>query len=209
MTNEYQGPMVSFTEVDLDMVQHLHNDALVITLKIGDYQIRRILVDQGSSCDIMYVRCYKKLGLHLDDMEQSNSPMVGFNGTPTWPLGAMNLEVQACTKKVSTEFTVIDTLSPYNVILGKPWLYAMKVVPLTLHQLLWFPTEHGIEEVRGDQMQKKNYSMTAMKSICNVREGETEEIEDKDIEVLDNVGKEPADKRKKWTSYWKPRPFGR
>ncbi|XP_028098011.1 uncharacterized protein LOC114297742 [Camellia sinensis] len=33
--DEPQGPMMSFTEQDLDMVQHLHNDALVISLKIG------------------------------------------------------------------------------------------------------------------------------------------------------------------------------
>ncbi|XP_028122747.1 uncharacterized protein LOC114319881 [Camellia sinensis] len=137
---------------DLDMVQHPHNDALVITLKIGKFQVRRILVDQGNSCDIMYVTCYKGLGLHLDDLEQSNNPMVGFNGTPTWSLGATNLEVQAGTKKVSTEFTVIDTPSPYNVILGRQWLHAIRVVPSTLHQLLRFPTEHGIEKVRGDQV---------------------------------------------------------
>ncbi|XP_028102949.1 uncharacterized protein LOC114302158 [Camellia sinensis] len=61
--------MVSFTEADLDMVQHPHNDALVITLKIRECQVRCILVDQGSSCDIMYVRCYKELCLHLDDLE--------------------------------------------------------------------------------------------------------------------------------------------
>ncbi|XP_028070024.1 uncharacterized protein LOC114272503 [Camellia sinensis] len=36
--DECQGPMVSFTDADLDMVQHLHNDALVITLKIGECQ---------------------------------------------------------------------------------------------------------------------------------------------------------------------------
>ncbi|XP_028117730.1 uncharacterized protein LOC114315310 [Camellia sinensis] len=64
-TSEYQGPMISFTEADLDIVQHPHNDAQVVTLKIGDCQ--------------MYVRCYKELGLHPDDLEQSNSPMVGFN----------------------------------------------------------------------------------------------------------------------------------
>ncbi|XP_028106970.1 uncharacterized protein LOC114306011 [Camellia sinensis] len=92
-TNEYYGPVVSFTEADLDMVQHPHNDALVIMLQIGKCQVRCILVDQGSSCDIMYVRCYKEFGLHLDNLEQSNSLMVGFNRTPTWPLGATNLEV--------------------------------------------------------------------------------------------------------------------
>ena len=100
----------------------------------------------------MYVRCYKELGLLPDDMEQSNGPMVGFNGTPTWPLGTVSLEVQAGSRKIKTEFTIIDTPSPYNIILGRPWLHAMGAVPSTLHQLLRFPTEHGIEEVRGDQL---------------------------------------------------------
>ncbi|XP_028070013.1 uncharacterized protein LOC114272488 [Camellia sinensis] len=68
-TNEYQGLVISFTEVDLDAVQHPYNDALVITLKIGDCQVRRILIDRSSSCDIKYVRCYKELGLHPDDLE--------------------------------------------------------------------------------------------------------------------------------------------
>ncbi|XP_028065033.1 uncharacterized protein LOC114268122 [Camellia sinensis] len=174
-TDEHQGLMVSFTEADLDMVQHPHNNALVITLKIGDCQ----------------VRCYKELGLHPDDLEQFNSLMVGFNGTPTWPVGATNLEVQAGMKKVSIEFTVIDIPSPYNVILGR---HTMRAVPLTLHQLLQFLTEHGIEKVRGDQIQAKNYSMAAMKSTCNVRETEIVEIKDEDMEVLDDVNKELADK---------------
>ncbi|KAF5934245.1 hypothetical protein HYC85_030416 [Camellia sinensis] len=65
------------------MVQHPYNDALIVTLKIGECQVRRILIDQGSSCEIMYVRCYKEFGLHRDDLEQSNSSMVEFNGMPT------------------------------------------------------------------------------------------------------------------------------
>ena len=63
-----------------------------------------------------------------------------------------------------------------------------------MHQLLRFPTEYGIEEVRGDQLQVKNYSMVAMKSTYNIQEPETAEIEDENVEVLEDVGKEPAEK---------------
>ncbi|XP_028058314.1 uncharacterized protein LOC114262149 [Camellia sinensis] len=86
--------MVTFTEADLGMVQHPHNDALVVTLKIGEYQ----------------VRCYKELGLHQDDLEQPNSPTVKFNGTLTWPLRAINLEVQAGTKKASNNEAEYEAL---------------------------------------------------------------------------------------------------
>ncbi|XP_028102551.1 uncharacterized protein LOC114301784 [Camellia sinensis] len=90
--------MVSFTEADLDMVQHPNNDDLVVSLKIGECQIKRILIDQ---------------------------------------------------------------------------------------------------EIKGDQVQAKNCSMAAIKSTCNVRETETVNIEGEDMEVLDDVGKEPVDKSEK------------
>ncbi|GMP73163.1 hypothetical protein CsSME_00030995 [Camellia sinensis var. sinensis] len=123
--------------------------------------------------------------------------MVGFNGTPTWPLGITSLEVQADTRKVITEFTVIDTPSPYNIILGRPWLHAMRAVPSTLHQLLRFPTEHGIEVVRGDQLQAKNCSMAAMKSTYSIREPKKAEIEDEDVEVLEDVARSQPRRAKK------------
>ena len=64
----------------------------------------------------------------------------------------------------------------------------------TLHQLLRFPIEYGIEEVRGDQLQAKNCSMAAKKSTCSIREPKKAEIEDEDVEVLEDIGKEPAEK---------------
>ena len=127
--------MILFTDEDLDMVQHLHDDALVVTLKIRECHVRHILIDQSITYDIMYIRCYKERDLHKDDLEQSDSPIVKFNGMSTWPLGTMNLEIQAGTKTITTVFTVIDTLSPFNIFLGRLWLHAMRVVPSTLHQL--------------------------------------------------------------------------
>ena len=70
----------------------------------------------------------------------------------------------------------------------------MGAVPSTLHQLLRFLTEHGLEEVRGNQLQAKNCSMAAMKSTCSIRELGNAEIEDEDVEVLEDVNKEPAEK---------------
>ena len=70
----------------------------------------------------------------------------------------------------------------------------MGAIPSTLYQLLRFPTEHGIEEIRGDPLQAKNCSMAAMKSTCSIKEPAKAEIEDEDVEVLEDVGKEPAEK---------------
>jgi hypothetical protein len=54
-----------------------------------------------------------------------------------------------------TEFFVLNAYSPYNAILGKPWLHQMGVVPSTLYQQLRFLTLQGIMEIVGDQLVAK------------------------------------------------------
>uniref|UniRef100_A0A2N9I7G3 Uncharacterized protein n=1 Tax=Fagus sylvatica TaxID=28930 RepID=A0A2N9I7G3_FAGSY len=53
--------VVSFSDEDLADVQMPHNDPLVITLRFGDYDVQRVLVDQGSFAEIMYKGLYEKL----------------------------------------------------------------------------------------------------------------------------------------------------
>ena len=53
---------------------------------------------------------------------------------------------------VITEFFVIDVESPHNVILGRPWLHIIRVVPFSYHQLLWYLTSTGIADIRGEQI---------------------------------------------------------
>ena len=41
-------PALSFTNEDKVGTLQPHDDALVVTLKIGGYEVKRVLVDQGS-----------------------------------------------------------------------------------------------------------------------------------------------------------------
>ncbi|XP_065626768.1 uncharacterized protein LOC136066408 [Quercus suber] len=45
---------ITFTDKDAERVHHPHDDAIVITLLIVDYKTRRVLIDNGSSADILY-----------------------------------------------------------------------------------------------------------------------------------------------------------
>ena len=45
---------ITFTDEDAERIHHPHDDAIVITLLIADYITRRVLVDNGSSADILY-----------------------------------------------------------------------------------------------------------------------------------------------------------
>ena len=49
-----ESPIIGFSEEDVRRLHHLHDDALVVSIRVGDYNVHRILVDNGSSADILY-----------------------------------------------------------------------------------------------------------------------------------------------------------
>ena len=51
--------VMSFSDKDLERICCPHNDVLVVTLRVKDYDVKRILIDQGSSCEIMYYDTFK------------------------------------------------------------------------------------------------------------------------------------------------------
>ena len=74
-------------------IHHPHNDAIVITLLIADYTTRRVLVDNGSSVDILYYPAFQQMRLGRDQLRPVNSPLVGFGGMKVQPMGTISLSV--------------------------------------------------------------------------------------------------------------------
>jgi hypothetical protein len=146
---------IVFTDQDLERVQLPHSDALVITLRIGEFHVKRILIDPGSSAEIMYEPLFRGLGLGTKDLSCIKGPLYGFSGETVVPSKKVTINVKAGTVSSLTEFFVLNTYSPYNAILGRPWLHQMGAVPSTLHQRLRFPTPQGVMEIVGDQLASK------------------------------------------------------
>uniref|UniRef100_A0A2N9IY37 Uncharacterized protein n=1 Tax=Fagus sylvatica TaxID=28930 RepID=A0A2N9IY37_FAGSY len=145
---------ISFSDDDLRDVQLPHNDPLVVTLRIGNYDVQRVLIDQGSFAEVMYQDLYGKLGLGEAELTDFTTPIFGFSGEPVIPLGKIMLPVLAGPINLQTEFIVVRASSPYNAIMGRDWLHRMRAVPSTLHQKLRFPTADGVMELNGDQSQE-------------------------------------------------------
>ena len=72
-----------------------HDDALVITLRIGGYDVKRVMVDQGSGVEIIYLDLYKGLNLRPEDLATYDLPLVSFDGKAVIPKGKIRLPMQA------------------------------------------------------------------------------------------------------------------
>ena len=137
-----EGVRIWFSDKDLEDVELPHNDALVLTLKLQNFLVQRALVDPGSSSEVLYYDCFKKLKLKDEDLQAARTPLVGFSSKPVYPKGKISLRVQVGGACRQVDFLVVDVPSPYNVIMGRTWLHSMEAVPSTRHQKLKFPLEN-------------------------------------------------------------------
>ncbi|XP_035838353.1 uncharacterized protein LOC118485928 [Helianthus annuus] len=73
---------------------HLTTDPLIISVAVGDYNMRRILVDTGSSEDIIYEHCFNRM--QPEDrrlLESVHAPIKGFIGEKVDPIGQITFPV--------------------------------------------------------------------------------------------------------------------
>ena len=86
-------PMLSFSDEDKVGTIQPHDDALVVTLRIGGYDVKRVLVDQGNGIEIMYPDLYEGLRLKPENLTPYDSPLVSFDGKVVIPRGHIRLPV--------------------------------------------------------------------------------------------------------------------
>ena len=133
--------VLSFLDADKQGTIQPHDDALVVTFRIDGYDVKRVMVDQGSAAEIMYPDLYKGLGLKPEDLTTYSSPLVSFEGKMVIPKGQIRLPVQISTDVVEVDFIVVYAFFPYTAIMGRPWLHSLGAVLSTLHQKVKYPSE--------------------------------------------------------------------
>ena len=110
-----ESPIIGFSKENARRLHHPHDDALVVSIRIEDYNMHRVLVDNGSSADILYYPTFQQMGIGRERLISTNASLVGFGGTRVLPLGAITLSVvvgnypQQIAKDVT--FLVVDCSS--------------------------------------------------------------------------------------------------
>ena len=158
-------------------------------LNIEGFNTKRILVDNGSSANIIYLSAFQQLRLDPKRLCPFESPLVSFSGDRVYPRGIVTLTVTVGTQPrqltCQLDFLVVDCSSSYNVIIGRPTLNRWKAATSTYCLKVKFPTDNGVSEVRGDQILARECYQT----VLATRENHTWMIgeEESKVEALETV----------------------
>ncbi|KAK3030896.1 hypothetical protein RJ639_037246 [Escallonia herrerae] len=171
-----------------------HDDPLVVTLRVGNFDMKRILVDNGSSAEVLFYETFQKMNIPPDRLRKIYTALYGLSNHPVVCEGIIALPVTmgaapSTQAKLMLDFVVVRVLSAYNAILGRTTLNQLRAVVSTYHMKMKFPTENGVGEVKGDQVVSRQCYMAS----CRNRANETLMIEDLRDETKVERGKPAED----------------
>ncbi|XP_074336041.1 uncharacterized protein LOC141673207 [Apium graveolens] len=153
---------ITFRKRESRWVHHPHNDALVIILLIGEMNVHRVFLDNGSSANILYYSTYKKLGFPDSDMYFEDAHVYSFTGEAVRVMGSVRIPVTLGEGALSVtqmiDFKLLDQDSVHN-----------------------FPTPNGVGSLRGSQYESRDCYHKAVKEFRMRRyEGKGLPFEDAD-----------------------------
>ncbi|XP_070029843.1 uncharacterized protein [Nicotiana sylvestris] len=123
---------IIFDKSVTDVLSFSHYDALVITLRIADTDVKRIMVDDGSNECIVHPRVLMQMRLE-DKIILHCITLTGFNNVVERTSGEIVLPVLAGGVSLEITFHVMYQETTYNAILGRPWIHAMRAVPSSFY----------------------------------------------------------------------------
>ncbi|VFQ82110.1 unnamed protein product, partial [Cuscuta campestris] len=143
---------ITFTDRDLPRTGGDHNDPLIITMDINGADVARVLVDTGSSVNVLYLDAFKKLKLDRSMLRPLQTPLSGFTGASIEAEGQITLPVTLGSgNKIVTKqmrFVVVDIKCVHNAILGRPGINQVRAIISMAHLCMKFYTPNGIGEER-------------------------------------------------------------
>ncbi|WMV08712.1 hypothetical protein MTR67_002097 [Solanum verrucosum] len=141
---------IAFTDDDLLLGSKLHNRPLFVVGSIREQHLNHILIDGGSTFNIMPKVVLKKFGISIDELSKSNLTIQGFNQGGQRSIGKIHVGLSIGDVKSNTLIHIIDAKTSYNLLLGRPWVHENGVVPSTLHQCMKYMKDGEVVKFDAD-----------------------------------------------------------
>ena len=84
-------PPTTFTNIDFHGVDEQQDDLMIIIIELENFAIKKVLIDQGNSLDILYWTTYQKLQLPPTAMIPYDEPIYSFSGEKVSTCGYIDL----------------------------------------------------------------------------------------------------------------------
>ncbi|RDX88956.1 hypothetical protein CR513_29377, partial [Mucuna pruriens] len=147
-----RGHTITFQERDRKWRTTDSDESMVIFVVAKDFKIERVLIDQGSSTNILYGSTYRRMG--LSGLKETLGCLYGFLGERVPIRGTVELDTifgeGSNAKMILVLYTVVEAEASYNIIMGRPALNRLKAIVSTYHLCMKYPTSGGVGSVGAD-----------------------------------------------------------
>ncbi|RVW28616.1 hypothetical protein CK203_100866 [Vitis vinifera] len=134
---------IIFPPINANWVLRPHEDALILTLGMSGFDVKRVLIDLGSSTDLLQMSAYRQIGLSSSALENSRHILYGFNGATTTSLGDVVLPVQAGLVTSNVQFSVMvsyliedEQINLFGSQLAALYCYQVRIIQAEVDKLL-------------------------------------------------------------------------
>jgi hypothetical protein len=147
MRTKWSHILITFSQDDIKLVSFLHTDAMVITMHIDKWDVTRVLVDNGSQAEVLFLSTFEQMGLDRKQLKEAYKPLYGFGRRRIEPIGSVSLPVSFDSlHNARTEYITFDVVEmnyPYNDIFGRGLLNTFEAALHSLYLCLKVLTALG------------------------------------------------------------------
>jgi len=129
-----------------DVVPH-ENDPVVISVITVGRKVHRVLINQGSSTDVMFWGTFTSLQLSPNQLRRYDGCLVFFTGDQVEVRGYVELRTtfsnDIAARTITIGYIVVNASSTYNLLLRRPCLNKLDAVASTTHTKMKLPSSKG------------------------------------------------------------------
>ncbi|WP_158318969.1 retropepsin-like aspartic protease, partial [Robertmurraya kyonggiensis] len=172
---------------------------MVIETNVAGWELTKILIDDGSSADIIFASAFDQMNISRSLLQPSETPLIGFGGKRIRALGKIELPVtlgdlsNPRTERIT--FDVVDMYYPYNAIFGRGFLNTFEAIVRQAYLCMKLPASNGVITVFGNQQVARDIEqgITPGEKNVNLLQAETKQTSNK--VQTESIKKTPSQSR--------------
>jgi hypothetical protein len=151
---------LTFDARDVELHSAPHADAMVITCRVAGWDLHKVLVDNGSQADIIFLHAFDRMGISHNLLKPADNPIYGFGDKGTFLVGKIELPLSFGTtpnaRSEQVSFDIVDMVYPYNAIMARGSINKFEAAIHGLYVCMKVPGPQGVINVYGDQQTARN-----------------------------------------------------